>query len=298
VISGNIIGIAAALGSAASWSVGALLFSRLGESLSSFAMMLVKGGISIVLLGFLAVLLGGYSEIGAQAYFYLALSGLLGIALADTFFFSALKEIGPRALVLLMTIGQVFTVILAVILLGERLPLNGWIGIAMIISGITIGMLSGASGKGRSSSKGIVFGLISVISMSVSVILVKKGLEGTPTVYATFIRMLAGTLGMFLMGIVTGRLKTWVTPFRDRSLIWKFFLAVCVITFGGFWLSIVAFKYTSVAVANSLISTEPIFIIPLSVIFLKEKLTSRAVAGAVIATAGVITLCTSGVVAG
>lgn len=298
MIDGNTIGIAAALGSAASWSVGALLFSRLGESLSSFAMTLVKGGISVLLLGLLTLLLGGSSEIGAQAYFYLALSGLLGIALSDTFFFSALKELGPRAIVLLTTIGQVFTVVLAVILLGERLPLNGWIGIAFIVSGIAIGMLPGASGQGRSSSRGIVFGLISVMSMSVSVILTKKGLEGTSTVYATLIRMLAGTLGMLLMGIVTCRLKKWVTPFRDSRLIWKFFLSVCVITFGGFWLTIVAFKYTSVAVANSLISTEPIFIIPLSVIFLKEKLTSRAVAGAVIATTGVISLCTSGAVAG
>lgn len=298
MIDGNAIGVIAALGSAASWSVGTLLFSRLGESLSSFAMTLVKSGMSVLLLGLLTLLLGAFSDVGLQAYGYLAMSGLLGIALSDTFFFSALKELGPRAIILLTSIGQVFTVVLAVILLGERLPLNGWIGIAFIVSGIAIGMLPGASARGRSSSKGIVFGLISVLLMSVSVILTKKGLEGTSTVYATLIRMLAGTLGMLLMGIVTCRLKKWVTPFRDRKLMLQFFVAVCVITFGGFWLTIVAFKYTSVAVANSLISTEPIFIIPLSVIFLKEKLTSRAVAGAVIAVTGVIFLCTSVAVVG
>jgi drug/metabolite transporter (DMT)-like permease len=224
------------------------------------------------------------------------ISGLLGIALADTFFFSALKELGPRAIVLLTTLGQVFTVVLAVILLGERLTPHGWTGIVFIVLGVAVGMFPGASLKGISSSRGIIFGLISVLSMSVSAILTKKGLDGTSTLYATLIRMMAGTSGMLLMGIMTSRLRKWVLPFRDNRLVLQFFLAVCVITFGGFWLTIVAFKYTSVAVANSLISTESIFIIPLSVIFLKEKLTLHALAGAIIATAGVIALCTSGAV--
>jgi len=288
----------AALGSAASWSVGALLFSRLGESLSSFAMTLVKGGISILLLALLTLLLSDFSDIGIQAFGYLAMSGLLGIALSDTFFFSALKELGPRAIVLLTTVGQVFTVVLAVILLGERLALKGWIGIIFIISGIAIGMFPGSSVQRSSSLKGIIFGLISVLAMSISAILTKKGVAGISTIYATLIRMFAGTLGMLLVGSITFRLREWIMPFRDARLILQFFLAVCVITFGGFWLSIVAFKYTSVAIANSLISMEPIFIIPLSVVFLKEKLTSRAVIGAMSATTGVIFLCTGGSVVG
>ena len=298
MISSNAVGIAAALGSAASWSVGALLFSRLGESLSSFAMTLVKGALSVVLLGAMTLLVSGYSDIGAQAYLYLALSGLLGIAVSDTFFFSALKELGPRALVLLATLGPVVTVLLAVVFLGERLPLWGWIGIALIIAGISTGVFPDRKQEGRSSLRGIVLGLVSVLSMSVSVILTKKGLDGVSTVYATLIRMLAGTLGMLLIGILTLRLKAWVTPFHDRGLMARFLVAVCVITVGGFWLAVVAFKYTSVAVATSLISTEPVFILPLSVVFLKEKLTTRAVAGAVIAVAGVVALCTIGAAAG
>lgn len=298
MLDANVIGVAAALVSAASWSVGALLFSRLGESLSSFAMTLVKGGLSVVLLGILTLVLRGYSDIGTRAYAYLALSGLLGIAVSDTFFFSALKELGPRALVLLATLGQVVTVLLAVVFLGERLPLWGWIGVALIISGIATGIFSGGSQQGKSSLKGIVLGLVSVLSMSVSVILTKKGLEGVSAVFATLIRMFAGTLGMLLIGVLTLRLRKWVTPFNDPVLAARFFVAVCVITIGGFWMAVVAFKYTSVAVATSLISTEPLFILPLSVFVLKEKLTPHAVAGAVIAVAGVITLCTLGGAAG
>ncbi|MCM2359246.1 MAG: DMT family transporter [Geobacteraceae bacterium] len=284
----------AALGSAASWSLGAVLFKGLGESLSSFAMTLVKGGVSVFLLGALTLLTGGYANIGGEAYLYLILSGILGIALSDTFFFSALKEVSPQTITLLFTFGQVVTVLLAVLLLGETLPLQGWGGIALIITGITIGMFPGFAEKGQSSLRGIVFGLISILLMSFSVILTKKGLAEVSTLYATFLRMLAGTLGMLLVGIATRRLGGWVTPFRDPRLMTRFTLSVCVITFGGFWLAIVAFKYTSVAVANSLISTEPIFVLPVAALLLKEKVTVHAVAGAVIATVGVIVLCTGG----
>jgi drug/metabolite transporter (DMT)-like permease len=293
MVDNNAIGAIAALGSAASWSVGAVLFSRWGESISSFAMTLVKGVVSVLLLAALTLLVGGYADIGPRAFCYLTASGLLGIALSDTFFFSALKELGPRVIVLLATVGQVFTVVLAVVLLGERLPLHGWLGIAIIVAGIAIGMPSGTSQEGRVSPKGIAHGLISVLFMSCSVILTKKGVAEVSTVFATLIRMLAGTAGMLLVGVATRRLGRWVTPFRDPGLIWRFSLAVCVITFGGFWLAVVAFKYTTVAVANSLISAEPIFILPMSALFLKEKVTLKAAAGAVIATIGVIILCTS-----
>ena len=44
------IGIIAALGSAASWAIGAILFKRLGESLQSSAMTLAKQIVSVMLL--------------------------------------------------------------------------------------------------------------------------------------------------------------------------------------------------------------------------------------------------------
>lgn len=296
MLDSNLTGILAALGSAASWSIGAVLFKQLGESLSSFAMTLMKGAVSVVLLGIATLLVGGDANIGSDAYLYLVLSGILGIALSDTFFFSALKEVSPQSLTLLLTVGQVITALLAVLLLGETLPPQGWAGIALIVTGITIGMLQSFADKGCSSLRGILFGLISILSMAVAVILTKKGLHNTSTLYATFIRMLAGTVGMFMVGVATRRLGGWVSPFRDWKLAWKFALSVCIITFGGFWLAIVAFKHTSVAVANSLIATEPIFVLLMASIFLKERVTLQAAAGAATATVGVIVLCTSGIV--
>jgi drug/metabolite transporter (DMT)-like permease len=84
------IGIAAALGSAASWAVGSILFKRLGERLSSPAMTLAKQILSVGLLA-IALVATGLPSASAHAWALLAVSGLLGIALGDTFFF------GPSA---------------------------------------------------------------------------------------------------------------------------------------------------------------------------------------------------------
>jgi len=103
--------------------------------------------------------------------------------------------------------------------------------------------------------------------------------------------MLWGTSGLFLWGVATGKLRDWVAPFREIRLMKNFFLLVCLVSFGGFWLFHVAIKYTDVAVANTLSATEPLFVIPLAAIFLKEKFTLSAVAGTVVSVAGIILLC-------
>ncbi len=290
----NLLGVSAALGSAVSWSVGALLFKRLGEQLSSYAMTAIKGLMSVALLGAAALLVKDDGNLDGAACAYLAASGVLGITLADTLFFAALQSLGARPVVLLSTLGQVFTVMLAVVLLGERIGLQQWGGIALILAGVTVGMYPGPSAPHATSLRGVLLGVGSMVCMAASVILTKKGVASISTLHATLIRMIAGTAGIFLVGAATGRLRRWVAPIQGATLMRQFFLAVCVITFGGFWLTTVAFKFTSVAVASSLIATEPLFILPLSAVFLSERITLLSVAGAVLATMGVVTLCTSG----
>jgi drug/metabolite transporter (DMT)-like permease len=127
--------------------------------------------------------------------------------------------------------------------------------------------------------------------MSGSIIIAKQGLAAVSALQATFIRMLAGTTGMLCFGLVTRQLRRWVLPFRDPKLVGVFLISVGVITFGGFWLSLVAIKHVDVAIANTLSSTEPLFILPLAVIFLKEKLESRAILGTLVTLFGIILLC-------
>jgi len=286
----EILGILAAFISAASWAAGAILMKRLGEHLSSLAMTLAKGGISILLLA-LVVPLAGWEMIPPAALWFLLLSGVLGIAVSDTCFFAALKGLSPLVMVLLMMLGQVLTVIFAVIFLEEWLAPLVWVGVVLILAGVGIVVAPDLSGeKSAVKVRSVLLGLASVVSMSVSIIIAKKALDITPTVQATLLRMFAGTAGIFVVGVGTRQLRNWMNPFQDRRLTWLFLVTVVIVTFGGFWLSLVAIKYLDVAVANTLIATEPLFVLVFSAIFMAEKPTGRAIIGSIVAVAGVTLL--------
>ncbi|SNB47722.1 DMT family transporter [Geobacter sp. DSM 9736] len=289
----DVIGIAAALLSAAAWAAGAILYQKFGRHISSAGMNLTKGVINLLLLS-IVVLLSGYQSMDPVSFSLLGISGILGIAIGDTLFFEALQKVGAPVLVLLSLLGQVLTVLFAVAFLGEQLTPLMWSGVFLVAGGITFVVftrISGSSEK-RTTRAGFICGLGAVLCMSASVIVAKKGLAEVSAVQGTFVRMLWGTMGLVIWGGIRGRLGAWVAPFREASTMKHFFLLVSFISFGGFWLFHVAIKYTEVSVANTLSSTEPLFVIPLAAIFLKERTSGKALAGTLVAMAGILLLCT------
>jgi drug/metabolite transporter (DMT)-like permease len=96
---------------------------------------------------------------------------------------------------------------------------------------------------------------------------------------------------MLAVGLARKELRTWIVPLRQAGLRWRFLAAVIIVTFGGFWLSLYAIKRLDVSIANTLLATEPVFALPLAVIWLRENPTAFAVIGALLA------LCGAGVLA-
>ncbi len=67
-----------------------------------------------------------------------------------------------------------------------------------------------------------------------------------------------------------------------------------VIIGGGFYLGMLALELTDATLASVLCATEPVFILPLAVWLLREKLSARAIVGAVVAVCGVALILVSG----
>lgn len=287
----NALGSAAALGSAVSWAIGAFLFKGLGETLSPLAMTLAKGVCSLVFLG-LAMIFLGTTPMDWQSMAYLVASGVIGIAVGDTFFFRALQGLAPQALLVLMVLGQVFTIALAVVVLDETLTRAAAVGIGLVLIGVVLVLRGTSSGEGGVTKvQGVIFGLLAVLCMAIASVIAKKGLgPQSDTIQATFIRMAAGTVGVFGFGVANRQVAGWLTPFRERKLASRFALAVSVVTFGGFWLGMVAFKYTSVVIASTLTSTEPAFGLIIAVLVMRERVSRQAVIGTAVTLTGVLVL--------
>ena len=298
----RIIGMSAALGSAASWAMGSILFKKLGEKLSPMALTLAKGTLSALLLG-VTLLLSSYADIAPTPLLLLIFSGVLGIAVGDSFFFAALENLSPHSLVVLSTLGEILTIIWAVLVLRERPTLTAWGGIGLVIVGIVTVLYpqvtssdsdinSSEKPQQNSAFKGVIFGLISVLCMSASIIVAKIGLESVSALTATFVRMLAGTTGMLFLGLTTKKIGVWMSPFQsDPQLIKQLIYSVLFITFGGFWLSLVGLKYVDVAIAQTLNSTDPLFALIFSAILLQEKVTMSAFIGTIFTISGIVLIC-------
>jgi drug/metabolite transporter (DMT)-like permease len=255
-------------------------------------MTLVKGAMSTVFLG-AALFMVDWGTISPESLLLLSLSGILGIAVADTLFFAALQDLGPVALVVFFMVGQILTALMAICLLKEMPSLKAWAGILLTLSGIgaVLWKKFGSDTEARRSGlRGIILGALSMLCMSSSTVIAKPALESISTILATFLRMMTGTMSLFIFGLVTNHIGQWLRPVGNMQMISRFVFSVFVVTFGGFWLSLVAIKYVDVAVASTLSATEPLFVLPLAVVVFKERISKWELVGVLSATSGVLLL--------
>jgi len=256
------------------------------------AMTFIKSLLGLLLLA-AALCLIGWGPVKSFPLGWLALSGLLGISLGDTFFFAALRRLPAHRLVILMLLAPVVTLLMALWLLGERPALVSWTGIGLVLAGVSLTFKDKVESdqESRDRGLGLLFGILSILSMAGSVIIAKIGLQDVSALEGTFLRLFFGFAGMLALGLARKELRTWIVPLRQAGLRWRFLAAVIIVTFGGFWLSLYAIKRLDVSIANTLLATEPVFALPLAVIWLRENPTAFAVIGALLA------LCGAGVLA-
>lgn len=283
------IGALAALASAFLWAVSALLFRRIGDHVPPLGINLGKGLIAIALLGALS-LPGGLALGDYDHLLVLAASGLVGIALGDSLYFMALVRLGPRVTLLLGTLIPVTTALLGVALLGERVAPLGWLGLGLTLAGVAYVLWQRAPGDHGNTHRwgsGLAFGIAFILAEAAGILMTKVGVAGIGAMEATFVRTVFAVAGLTFWGLAMGSFGQWTTPLRDRKTLGRLAVAAFIGAFLGTWLAVAALKYTHAAVAATLNSTSPLFILPLAAVFLRERISARAFAGAMLAVAGI-----------
>lgn len=288
-----ILGQAAALGSAASWALGNVLFGRLGRAVSPLGMNLFKGLVGLVGLGLALAVLGLEPQTGRDLAL-LGLSGLVGIALGDTLFFASLVRLGPLPVVLLGTLGPVLTVLGSVALLGERPEAAAWAGSGLVLGGVLLVLWPEAgAGAWRASAAGVLYGLGASLCMTAGILLGKLGVAEVGALQGTFVRLGWAVAGLLLWGGATREIGSWLAPFREGRVLLLGLVAAAVVVLGGFWLSLLALKNLPASQATVLNSTEPLFLLPLGALVLGQRVRPREVLGAAAAVGGIALLTLS-----
>ena len=291
----NYSGEIAALTAACLWAGATMIFSLLGRQIRSTELNLLKGVVAIILMA-AAILLTGESLTSIQplAFWLLIISGVIGLGLGDTAYFESLQKIGARRALLLTISAPPMTAVMAALFLNEQLALTAWLGIAVTILGVAWVIteqtpLNGVRIEPAVMRAGVLFASFSALCQSIGAVLSRAALTMTD------VTTLQSGMWRLLAGIVV--LSVWVVLSKEKSFTWlkggntakmwgMIFLATVFGTFLGIWLQQIAIQKASVGIAQTLLATSPIFILPLAALS-GEKLTLRSVLGALVAMVGI-----------
>jgi len=286
-----------ALGAALVWAFAVILFKRSGETMSPFALNLFRVGISLLVLVPLLLASGQslWRSLPWRDYAVLAASGVLGIAVADTFFHRALFRLGAGLTSIVDCMYSPFIVGFAFLLLGERLSPWQFIGMALVLIAV---LLSSSIAPPRGLDRrgllvGIAYGVAAMGTMGLAIVWVKPVLERTPVLWATTLRQVSTFALMVPVALLHPRRRSLLGVFRP-SPTWRFSLPGALLgSCLALLLWIGGMKYTQAGAAAILNQTSTIFILMLATVFLRESITKRKLAAAALALGG-ITLVTLG----
>ncbi len=289
-----------ALGAAFLWALSSVLFKSLGKTIRPLELNLIKGISGFVLFAITSLIIGEvFTTIRPAAVIALAVSGAVGIGFGDTMFFEAINRLGARRSLLITILAPPMTVIFAWIFLRESLSLFAWVGILITILGVTW-VITEKNKTEKEENKftwlGVFFGFLAALTQAAGAVLSRWALteSSVSALQSALIRLLAGT-GVLLLWILIRREKigVWLKP-APRKQLWGILAAVILFgTYIAIWMQQLAFKFTRVGIAQTLLATSPLFILPVSALQ-KEKLSLRSVLGVLLSIAGVALIFLAG----
>lgn len=296
-------GEVAALGAAILWAVSSIIYSRLGQTIPPLKLNLFKGAIAVTLLVVTLFLRNDFLPgIAPVPLCLLLLSGVVGIGIGDTAFFTALNCLGPGRALLMETLAPPMTAIGALIFLQEQLSIGAWCGLLLTILGVAwvvTERIPNSSSDSVNLARGISFGLLAALAMATGGILSRAVLANTTIspLWAALLRLIAAVLvllpSIWLKAKRQEAIKIekylGIKIFDLLPVIGAIFCAAFAGTYLGIWLQQTAIKFTAAGIALTLTNTSPLFVLPLA-IYLGEKVSFRAIAGAVIAISGIAVL--------
>ena len=271
----------------------ALIFYRWsGAHVTPLALNLFKNVVALVLFAGLLALAPGewttFTDLTPAEWTRLAVSAVIGIALADTLFLAAINRLGVGLMVIIDCLYSPSAVLFAWLLFGETVTLIHLGGGVLVLSGIVISSYTRdtAAGSRRQLLGGFAAGVTATVGMGFGIIFFDPLIEAHALVPITAARLLIATIPLLLYALLA---KPAMLHAFKPSAHWRTSIPAAVLaTFLSLLFWHAGFKYTSAAAAAVLNQTSTIFALILAAVLLRERLTPRKVVAVVVAFVGVM----------
>ena len=291
----NYLGEIAALGTSVCWTFTSIFFTLSGRKVGS---VIVNRARLLLAVGFLSVthilVLGVWLPDQADLYrwFWLGLSGVIGLALGDGFLFQAFVLIGPRRSMLLMALVPIIGTLTAWLFLGETLSAVEIVAIGLTVGGVAW-VVSEREANGLQVDRrrywlGVLAGLGGAFGQAFGLVASKQGMVGDfPALSATLMRMLVAAAIIWGVALLRGRAGQTLKALADRQVGPSILGGAIAGPFLGVWLSLVAVSLTQVGIAATLMALSPILLLLPSHWIFKEQISLQSVVGTMVAIVGV-----------
>jgi len=296
------IGELISIGVAFSWTATALLSEFGSKRLGNLTLNVLRMALALVF----SVILFWYVTglplppvVSMEACGWMLLSGLVGYVIGDFCLFQCYIIIGSRYGQLFMTLAPLAAALMAWIALGQQMAPMSIIAMLVTLIGIGISVL-GRGEHHKVSLKlplnGVLFAVGAALCQGIGLVLSKIGMDHYETgampdwlipFSANFLRCIAGIIGFSILLYFREGFKSLREVLHDRK---GMTVATATTIFGpfvGVGFSLMAVQYTSAGIASTLMALTPIIIILPSYWLFRQRITWRAVLGAIISVLGV-----------
>jgi len=278
------------------WTFSSMLWGkiRLSPTVLNFAKNWVGCGLLLVHVLVVSLVWQKWPQWGTwQSTLWLGLSAVVGIAIGDTLYFRSIQILGPRLALVMSTVAPLFGALIGLIVFGEMLPWFGWTGIGLTLLGVFVvvsdrrsrveapGIFQGAV------FEGVLCGLGGALCQAIGGGLSKEATKISGELEAAAIRTTVAFLVTLVYIAMRGKLAQSLRDSVRVEHLKKIVPAAGLGTWLGIWLSQIAFNQAPLAIALTLMSTSPLFAIPIVHFYFGHRATKIAVIGSLIAVAGV-----------
>lgn len=215
----------AGLGTALSFAFGATFFTLSGRLVGSAVINRARLLMATMMLFILHTLFFGQPlplQASGERWWWLGLSGVIGLSLGDAALFQAFVQVGTRLTVLVFSTAPIYAAILGWFFLSEALAPLQILGILVSLAGVLWVVSEQTHDPSDKAARrnylgGIFFALLGALGQAGGAVTSKLGLGGDfSALSAQVIRMLVGTAAIWTWALLRGQATATIKELREK----------------------------------------------------------------------------------
>lgn len=283
------LGIALSLLSAAISGLAVVVVSRNSRQSTALKISIVVTAVGSIILWPMTIIANEFSAVNFEGIALFALGGMLSPGLVRLFYYRGLRKLGTSVNSAVFAIYPLYSSLLAVLLLSEFPTFENWVGVFTVVIGVVFVEFASCNLNGVSnrSVTNLIFPILGGLTLGVSIIIRKFALNlCNAPVLGVAVAYTFSFIPFLIMIILHKPIREGLTLKQDFRLFWIAGVGQAI----SWVLSFYALSIENVAIVAPVLSIEPIFVVILSSLYLKdlEKVCFKLILGVAITVIGTV----------